>query len=349
MSTVSSVQRGIPLVRQALALANTTSLADAIAYAEGQAWRDTVASLKAARDPLSTTGAAGLVADQDRDYAASLAPQTIIGRVNGFVRVPFDTRMISGTSGASASWVGEGKPAPFSEAAFATGFLGRAKLVANVVVTKELVRLSSPAAEAVLAAELGKAAASALDLGFIDPTSVAITGSRPASITSGVSAITSTGTTLAQIDADLEDVINALSDAGSDLALATWCMHPRSAVYLSKLRGTGGGPAYPGVNARGGSLFGLPVLTSRNVPVSASNKTIVVLLDPSMISLADDGGAAVGTSEHSNLLIDSAPTSTAPATLSLWQADLVALKLVREVSWALRHAGAAQVLTGVQW
>ena len=81
--TISSAQRGITFVRIAAALANTRSLTDAYAFASGAGgdWRDVALALKAAIDPTNSTSAAGLVADQGRDFATYLSPLTIVPRV----------------------------------------------------------------------------------------------------------------------------------------------------------------------------------------------------------------------------------------------------------------------------
>ena len=174
---------------------------------------------------------------------------------------------------------------------------------------------------------------------------------RPASVTSSATPISSSGSDLTSIDADLEALVNALSDAGSDLSAATWVLHPRSAVYLSRLRGSGGAPAFPGIGARGGQLLGMPVLTSRNVPVAGDThaSTIVALVDPSMISVSDDGGSEVGVSLHSAVEMSDTPATGAVSQISLWQNDLAGLRVLRECNWKLRQPGGAQVLTAVDW
>ena len=290
-------------------------MAGAHAFAAGQNWRDTPAverHLKSLVSATGTTEAAGLVDAVTSDFAEALRAATIIGRLQGLRRVPFQTRVITQTGAAVGHWVGQGRPAPFSDAAFAEPtVLGPAKVQSNLIATKELLRSSSPAAEAVLLRDLVAACAQAIDQRFIDPAAVAVLDAAPASITNGVAAIPSTGNSLAQVDTDLGAAVDALVAAGSDLAAAQWVLHLRTAARLARMRGTGGGFAYPGLTAAGGTLHGLPAVTSGNVPVAATTgaPTLIALLDASEVLLADDRAAALAVAEQASVEADTAPTA----------------------------------------
>ena len=85
----------------------------------------------------------------------------------------------------------------------------------------------------------------------------------PASVTYGAPSFVSSGASVTNIDEDLAALIQPLVDAGSDLTFAAWVMLPRTAIYLSRLRGTADGAlSFPFINAKGGVLAGLPVVTS---------------------------------------------------------------------------------------
>src|SRR5262249_12096864 len=144
-------------------------------------------------------------------------------------------------------------------------------------------------------------------------------GVKPASITNGVSAIHSAGSTLANIDSDLGLAVQALSDAGSDLTFAAWVMNPRTWLYLNRLPAAGGAPAFPDLtNVRdGGFLIGLPAIVSTGVPIVTSN-TSITLLDPSQIIVADDNGGALEVSTNTALAMLDNPS--APSTsVSMFQ------------------------------
>src|SRR5690606_10658001 len=130
-------------------------------------------------------------------------PLTIIGRLQGVKRVPFYSRLIGMSAGTSAYWIGHGVAAPLSRVTFsAPEALSRKKVGALLVTTNEFLRDGAPMAERALVADLARAVAQAVDAAFID---VSGTGSDqvPASITSSGASTVSTGSTLAQVDADL--------------------------------------------------------------------------------------------------------------------------------------------------
>jgi HK97 family phage major capsid protein len=191
----------------------------------------------------------------------------------------------------------------------------------------------------------------AIDQTFIDPSAVAVSGVSPASVTSSAAPTASTGSTLAQIDADLGATVDALIAAGSDLSTAQWVLHPRSATYLPRLRGTDGALAFPIMTATGGTLMRLPVLTSANLPVAATtgDPTCICLIDGDAVMLADDRDASLTVSTAASVEVDDAPTADARSLVSLWQMNMVGLRAERFVNWMLRRSGAVQYVSGVTY
>ncbi len=324
--------------------------AEARAFAEGQRWTNTptvVTALRAAVEALDPTEQAAMMQPVAWDFAEFIRPMTIVGRLQGMRRVPFDVPMLRMEDGATASWAGEGAPMPISAASFGeTQVLKRAKCSAVTVVPEELARSSNPAAELALRDDLGRAAAQAIDTAFIDPSNAGGT-ERPASVTHGATTFNSTGGTLANVDADLRAMVDALDD----LTAAHWIVHPRTATALSLMRGTGGAPAFPTINARGGMLLGLPAIVSANVPVVAGSpsETTIILLDADGIALADDNAADFEVARHASVVMDDAPEAGAQQLLSLWQAGLAALRAQRWINWRARRSGIAAVLSGVSY
>ena len=327
----------------------------AVAYAEGQNWRTTpnvLPGLKAAVGAMDTTDAAALLAEVGFDFSEFMRPQTIIGRLAGLRKVPFQVRCLQMDTGTSAGWVGEAQPAPVSRADFSGEILPLLKVVGICVTTLELARSSAPSAESTLSRDLARAGAEAMDRAFIDPSNAGETGVKPASVTSSAPSFASNGPDLADIDSDLEILINSLSDAGSDLSFAAFVLRPRTAVYLSRLRGSGGAPAFPGLGARGGVLLGLPAITSANVPVGADSaaETSIVLLDAAQITLADDSEAELAITTQATLQMqDSIEETGATEQVGLWQLNLAAVRMVMARNWRTRQAAACSVLTGVTY
>jgi HK97 family phage major capsid protein len=169
---------------------------------------------------------------------------------------------------------------------------------------------------------------------------------KPASISYGSGAFVSSGGTAANTDSDFKLMLGSLSDAGSTLEYGAWVMAPKAAIYLAGLRDTSGALAYPQVNARGGMLMGLPVLTTAGVPVTGSPpSSTITLLDPSQVLVADDGGGSIQVAESAAVQMSDSPAEGAQHLVSLFQTNSVALKLSRHANWRAARPGMARVLT----
>lgn len=355
----SNLPKGTAFTRYAIALARSKgNIMHAVEIAKQ--WRDSTPEveqvLKAAVDAGTTTDstwAAPLVSQEQMasEFIELLRPATIIGRIGGFRRVPFNVKMPRQTTGGSASWVGQGKAKPVSELAFDTVTLGFSKVAGIVVLTEELVRFSNPSAEAVVRDDMIATIAQFLDQQFIDPSVAAVSNVSPASVTNGVSAVASTGATLAQVEADVKSLFSNLIAANIDLSTGTWVMHPRTALSLSLLRTTQEIVAYPQITPQGGSWFGLPVVTSANVPVGVTTgePTTITLVNAGDVLLADDGGVTLDASREASLQMDSAPTSAATSMISLWQQNMIGLRAERYINWLKRRSAAVQYISGVTY
>jgi HK97 family phage major capsid protein/HK97 family phage prohead protease len=346
-----------------------TRFAMALARAKGDSWKaieiakqwnsstpEVVLALKEAVDPGTTTDAAWAkplvqVESMASEFIELLRPATIIGRIPNFRRVPFNVKMPRQLTGSTSGWVGQAKPKPVSELSFDTVTLGFAKCAGIVVLSEELVRFSTPAAEAVVRQDMIDTISQFVDQQFIDPAVAIEANVSPASVTNSVVAIPSSGPSVAQVQADVHSVFQGLINSNLDIANAVWVMHPRTALSLSMLRTQQDIFAFPSITPQGGTFFGLPVVTSKNVPVgeTSGDPTIIVLLSPNNIFMADDGGVMLDVSREASIQMDTAPTSGAQQLVSLWQNNLVGLRAERMINWLKRRAAAVQVINGVTY
>lgn len=334
--------------------------AGAIGYAQAKEddWGEdstrVVRRLKSAVSGLGTSDIGG-GSDVAHDLMAAVRPLTIAGRLTLHrmpARVPFMTQ----TGPARAYWVGESKARRMSVGAYsrdATGLVMKA-VAALTVTTNELLDDKSIDGERALLADLLAACAEALDRAFIDRTNVG-SAATPASVNSGVTPIPSTGSTLADFDADLAMAVRQLNDAGSNLRNAFWVMPSYLAARLALTRGVDGGPAYPGLGALGGTLAGLPVITSTaaEAEVNSDDLSDITLLDASQISYAE-GEAEMRTSTNAMIEMDTAPTgatdtptASSATMVSMFQTDSVALLAQIHANWKVRRAGMVQVISNV--
>lgn len=310
---------------------------------------------------LSGNWAEDLVGDETSvyaDFAEYLRPMTIVGKFgNGGIpslrRIPFRTPLIGQTGGGQAYWVGEGKPKPLTAFDFTRTTLDELKVATISVVTEELLRKSSPSADAILRDALAAAVAERVDIDFIDPAKAASSGVSPASITNGVTPITSTGNAADDIREDLRQLWGTFIAANNTPTTGVYVMSAMTALALSLLRNPLGQTEFPGLTLNGGTLDGIPVITSEYfAPVTAGG--YVALVNAQDIYFADEGGVQVDVSREASLQMLDNPTNasadgTATSMVSMWQTNSVAFRAERILNWSKRRPSAVALLDGVNW
>ncbi len=127
-------------------------------------------------------------------------------RVPLHVRIPRETG-----SGFSGAWIAAGGAVPVQATAFATVIEEHFKYGTISVLSRELVQLSSPDATSTITRTVLGGLAAAIDNQLLLPTVAAVAGTNPASILNGSTEVVTTGTTSAQIAADLAGMLAAVT------------------------------------------------------------------------------------------------------------------------------------------
>lgn len=348
------LEKGTAFTRYAMALACCRGNL-VVAEKMSEQWKDTPEvnlSLKAAVAAGTTQDsqwAGPLVAfnNMASEFIELLRPATIIGRVPGLRRVPFNIKVPAQTAGSSVNWVGEAAPKPVSKLAFSSLTLGMAKAAGIVVLTDELVRSSNPSAEALVRADLTASIAQFLDTQFVDPAVAAVANVSPASITHGAPVVPASGTDDANLRKDVSDLIGLFIAAGNYPTTGVWITTPQLAFQLGTLVNAFGQRLYPTIDQNGGSFYGMPVVTSASVPAG-----LIILANATDILLADDGGVSLDVSTEASLQMDSAPDNPPTATtvlVSLWQNNLVGLRAERHINWLPRRSQSVAYISGANY
>lgn len=365
----SNLPKGTAFTRYAMALmASKGNIMQAAEIAKAH-WHDSTPEVEtvlrtaiAAGNTTDSTWAAPLVEynTMTGEFIELLRPATIIGRIPGLRRVPFNISMPRQTSGASAGWVGEGKAVGLSKGAFDTVTLRFAKAAGLVVMTDELVRFSNPAAEGLVRTDLIGAMAAFLDRQFVDPVVAEVSNVSPASITYGVAPVEASGTDIDALNADFEQMFQAYLTANLSLSDAIILMTEQQAMKIGMMKNTLGQREFPNLKASGGEMFGLPVITSESAvatedpasPQSYEAGGLIILAKASEIMLADDGQVFLDSSREASVQMDSGPdepTTNSTVLVSLWQRGLVGLKAERVINWKKRRDAAVQYITGAAY
>jgi len=351
----SMVPKGTVFTR--LVMATAAAKGDrmlAIEYAKQ--WKDSTPEveliMKAAVAPGNTTSptwAGPLVPaaqNMNNEFLELLRPATLIGNLPALRQVPFNVSVPAQTGGGTYGWVGQAKPKPLTSLAFATVSLGFAKIAGIVVLTEELVRMSSPSAEQTVRNDMIAGVAAFMDQQFIDPAVVAVPQVNPASITNGATNSASSGTSADNAKTDLKTLIRTFTVANLSLKNAALVMNEANAFALATALNPLGQPAFPGFTQTGGSILGIPVVTTA---AAGSN---IVLIDQSGILYADDGATTIDVSREASLQMDSAPMDPSDATtvlVSLWQNNMIALRVERFATWARARQASVAYITGAAY
>jgi HK97 family phage prohead protease len=251
--------------------------------------------------------------------------------------------VIKGQDGQGTGyWVGESKPIPATVGDFSTVTLGPLKVGALAVVSNELLRDSSPAAEMLVRDMLVQASAQRVDTTFISALA-ASAGVSPAGILNGVSAINSAGNTGAALRTDLA-ALYAIFIAAKNASNLQLVMNKGLAKSISLLVNALGQSEFPNITQDGGTLLGDPVVTGDNV-----GTTHFILLKPSDIYRIGDYGIQVSISRDATIEQNTVPTgaSDTPVAQSvdqvnMFQSESTAIKVVRPINFAKRRTGAVQ-------
>jgi HK97 family phage major capsid protein/HK97 family phage prohead protease len=307
----------------------------------------------AAGTTTDATWAAPLVPYQNmtNDFIELLRPETIVGKMSQLRSVPFNVRIPGQTQGSTVNWVGELGAKPVSALAFQDITLRFNKLAGIVVISDELARLSTPSAEAIIRTDLTAQIAQFMDDSFINPAYAAVGDVRPASVTNGVTPVPASGTTADDVRADVRALYSQFIDANLSTASAVWVMTSTMAMSIGMMLNPLGQPEFPGLGAEGGSFMGLPVIVSETVP-SDSSGSIIVLAKQSEILLADEGGVTIDVSREASLQMNSTPDSpptAATVMTSLWQQNLVGIRVERLVTWKKRRPQAVAYISGANY
>ncbi|MFZ3206394.1 MAG: phage major capsid protein [Pseudomonas sp.] len=260
-----------------------------------------------------------------REFFGLAFEQSLLGRIPGLRRVPFNVKALAASAGAQGYWVAEGSELPLSKPTLAGSSLPRLRVGALIVETLEAIRAEGSVAEAGVQRDILRAVSAAIDEAFIGG-GAGTPGIKPASITNGLTPIT--GTT--DLAADVAALLEAFD---GDLLSAVFVTDPSTAVRLAAV--------FESAGIRGGDVLGVPLIVSRSVPRDSSNGQLV-LLDPTAIAVAYEPGT-IDTSEHGAVAV-TVGQGAAAEVLPLWQNNLLGLKSENHGNWSVQLDGAVAVL-----
>lgn len=255
-----------------------------------------------------------------RGFMELVRARGLIGRIPGWRRTSFHTPTLRATVAPAAEFVGQGSPIPVTELDLQPVKLQPTKIATIAITTDEVARGASPGFDSALSADLVAAIAAAEAAALTDPSNTGVPGESPASLTAGLTPIASTGN-------PAQDLAALVANFGGDLDRAVLITSPQVGFALHGLGFDGAGP-------RGGEVAGIPLFTSSGVP-HGSNGASMILIDPGMILLADEG-ADIDVASEASIQVSATPddpTTDSTVLVSLWQRNLTGFLALRRVGW----------------
>jgi HK97 family phage major capsid protein len=255
-----------------------------------------------------------------------------------------------------ANWVGQGRAKPVTSFSTAAQTLAYTKIAAISVITEELARFSSPSAEMLVRDELARAVIERMDIDFIDPAQAAVANVSPASITNGLTALTSAGTAEANIRTDLTNLLSTFVENNIDPTNLVLLMPNTLALAASLMVNSLGQPSFPGINTTGGALMGIPVITSQYLANASGAGNLVIAVNASDIFVADDGQVTLDASREASIEMSDAPlgnsgvpTASSVSVVSMYQTNSIAIRAERYINWVKGRSNSVVYMDDVNW
>jgi len=282
------------------------------------------------------------------DFIEYLNSMTVFDRL-GLREVPANVTIKGQDGAATGYWVGQSKPIPTSAQSFSTVSLTPLKVAALAVVSNELLRDSTPAAEQLVRDAIVEACSQRIDTTFFS-TSALSAGVSPAGILNGLAAGSSAGVDADGLRADIKALYASFIAAKNASGLKL-VMNPALAKAIQLLTNALGMTEFPGITQNGGTLLGDTVVTGDNI-----NANHIILLKPTDIYRIADTGIQVSISREAMIEMDDSPTGASDtpagastAMVSMFQSESTALKVVRPVNFQLRRAGAVAYISDADY
>jgi HK97 family phage major capsid protein len=304
-------------------------------------WMEETAT-KALSSSDGTSGGFLVPVQVSQDIIEFLRPASVMRRMNPMtVQMPTGTMRIPKiTQGSAATYIGENQNIAVTQPQFGQIVLSWKKLAAIVPISNDLVRYSSPSADAIVRDDLVRAMAQAENLAFLRGDGTAFSPKGLRFWINSANVLISAGTTLANMVTDIGAMILALLNNNIPMTRPAWLMSPRTWNSLNLVQTTTGAFVFRPEMA-GGTLMGFPFALTTQVPGSGATGEMY-LVDFADVVIGDSMNLAVDQSMEA-AYFDGA---TVQAAFSL---DQTVIRVIQEHDFALRRDVSGAVMTAMSY
>jgi len=299
--------------------------------------------------------AGDLVQQGNAEWLANLQPAPVFSRLaalgtsmtfgpnQGTIKIPSRAT----TPSITGSFVAEASPVPVRRLGVTSITLIPHKMGVISVYSREMAAYSNPSIESIIRQGIEDDTTITIDTLLLDATAESAT--RPAGLRFGISTAgtASAAKGYAAILADLGLLTAPFYNvnAGRNLALI---LNPAQAMQLGFAPGPDGSFGWATQFTNRFTLIESTTVTAGTVImvdaadfVSASGPPEFDISEQATLHLDDTAPLAIGTA--------GAPATVAAPTQSMYQTAQMAIRMLQNITWAMRRTGMVQYLTGVNW
>lgn len=288
------------------------------------------------------------------DFLDALMPVSFYAQLrNKGIRLSFDgygtVSIPSRTAGGAAGgFVAEGAPIRVGRITTAATTMTAKKMGVIVAFSRELAKRSTPAIEALVRQSIVEDTAVTLDQLMID--NVAASAARPAGLLNGISA-TASGAGGGDYEAVIADFKALLAPyiAANAADGITVLMNPSQGLSLSMM---------PGGDGRMDNWFApiaqrVSIIESGNVPAGRliairTSDLATAMGDTPEFDISEQATIHLEDTTPLEIVSGTGPTTADPVR-SLFQTATIGVRMLMDVSWAMRRAGMVRWIDQVSW
>lgn len=312
-----------------------------------EAWGDKDLAKATEKAMSASIGAEGgyLVPPQfSQDVIELLRPASVL-RFLGAVMLPMATgtmRIPKITGGVTAAYIGENAQIGTSQLVLGQLALTFKKLTALVPVSGDLVRYSSPGADALVRDDAVRSNAQRENQGFLRDDGMDGTPKGMRNWVVAANVTNSAGTTLANMVTDLSTAILGLVNNNIPEGRWAWILNPRSWMNLMMVQTTTGAFAFRDEMSRG-TLMGYPFARTTTLPGSGATGEYY---------LANMADMVIGESQ--NFMVDTSLEASyvdavTGLTVSAFQNDQMLIRTISEHDFVARRGEAISVIQAASY
>lgn len=338
-------------------------MGDAAVQAQLKAWGDDDLAEAVSKESERRKGAMAVNSPTDggflvpeqfsTDVIELLRPQSVVRSMVGqTLPMPVGTINIPKiTDGSTAYYQGENTNATKSALKTGNMKLSWKKLIALVPLSNDLVRYSSPGADAIVRNDMVRAIAQRENQAFLRDTGsdAAPKGLRYQMDPANLLDVSNPTFTIQTVATDLGRVILQLVNANVPLSRPGWLFAPRTWNYLRMLQTTTGAFIYQ-AEMNNGLLLGYPFKWSTQIPTNLADHGRTTNGGETEIYFADFDDVVIG--EAMTLRVDASMEASymdGGSLVSAFSQDQTVVRAITEHDFGVRRGVSVCVMNGVCW